>query len=87
MTFQVAPMDDNSATLYSRFTSLKDKYSGLQTWISIGGWSFTDPGPTRQAFSSMASTAANRQKFIDGALSFMKTYGFDGVDLDWVSTV
>ncbi|KAK0100840.1 hypothetical protein ONS95_007287 [Cadophora gregata] len=82
-TFQVAPMDSNSATLYHRFTALKDKYSGLQTWISIGGWSFTDPGPTRQSFSVMASTAGNRKKFIDGALSFMNTYGFDGVDLDW----
>jgi chitinase len=80
-------MDDNSATLYRRFTALKDKYNGLQAFISIGGWSFTDPGPTRQAFSNMASTAANRQKFISSALSFMDTYGFDGLDLDWVSTV
>jgi chitinase len=86
-TFQVVPMDDNSATLYRRFTALKDKYNGLQAFISIGGWSFTDPGPTRQAFSNMASTAANRQKFISGALSFMNTYGFDGLDLDWVSRV
>ncbi|KAH9206557.1 hypothetical protein DL95DRAFT_375269 [Leptodontidium sp. 2 PMI_412] len=83
ITFQISPMDDNSATLYHRFTALKDKYNGLQAYISVGGWSFTDPGPTRQAFSSMASTAENRQKFISGALSFMNTYGFDGVDLDW----
>ena len=86
-TFQISPMDDNSATLYHRFTALKDKYNGLQAYISVGGWSFTDPGPTRQAFSNMASTAENRQKFISGALSFMNTYGFDGVDLDWVSKI
>jgi len=79
-------MDTNSATLYHRFTALKDKYSGLQAFISIGGWSFTDPGPTRQAFSTMASSAANRQQFIRGVLSFMNTYSFDGVDLDWVGT-
>ncbi|KAI2464656.1 glycosyl hydrolases family 18-domain-containing protein [Annulohypoxylon bovei var. microspora] len=82
-TFQISPMDSNSATLYHRFTNLKDTYSGLQTWISVGGWSFTDPGPTRQAFSNMASSAANRQKFISGVLSFMNTYGFDGLDIDW----
>ncbi|KFZ22959.1 hypothetical protein V502_02560 [Pseudogymnoascus sp. VKM F-4520 (FW-2644)] len=82
-TFQITPMDSNSATLYNRFTALKENYSGLQTWISVGGWSFTDPGPTRQAFSNMASSAANRQKFISGALSFMNTYGFDGLDIDW----
>lgn len=80
-------MDSNSATLYDRFTSLKESYSGLQTWISVGGWSFTDPGPTRQAFSNMASTAEGRQKFIDGAVSFMSTYGFDGLDIDWVSSL
>lgn len=79
-------MDSNSATLYHRFTALKETYSGLQTWISVGGWSFTDPGPTRQAFSNMAASAANRQTFISGALSFMRTYGFDGMDIDWVSS-
>lgn len=35
------------------------------------------------AFSDMASTAANREKFIDGLIKFMDTYGFDGADLDW----
>lgn len=86
-TFQIAPMDSNSATPFNRFTALKENYSGLQTWISVGGWSFTDPGPTRQAFYVMASNAANRQKFISGALSFMNTYGFDGLDIDWVSAI
>ncbi|KAH7321500.1 family 18 glycosyl hydrolase [Rhexocercosporidium sp. MPI-PUGE-AT-0058] len=53
------------------------------TWISVGGWSFTDPGPTRTAFSTMSSTSANRKAYIDGLIKFMNTYGFDGVDLDW----
>lgn len=46
-------------------------------------WSFTDPGPTRTAFSTMSSTSGNRKKFITGLIQFMDTYGFDGVDLDW----
>ncbi|KAI0904346.1 hypothetical protein F4823DRAFT_634502 [Ustulina deusta] len=82
-SFEIAPMDSNSATLYRRFTSLKESYSGFQTWISVGGWSFTDPGPTRQAFSDMASSSTNRQKFISSIKSFMNTYGFDGLDIDW----
>ncbi|KAK6000837.1 hypothetical protein QM012_003562 [Aureobasidium pullulans] len=82
-SFLITPMDSNSASLYRRFTALKDKYNGIQTWISVGGWSFTDPGPTRTAFSDMTSTVGNRKKFIDGLISFMNTYGFDGVDLDW----
>ena len=82
-SFEIAPMDSNGASLYSRFTALKSKKSSLQTWISVGGWSFTDPGPTQTAFSEMTSTSANRQKFISGLIKFMNTYGFDGVDLDW----
>lgn len=45
-SFQIAPMDSTSGALYGRFTGLKSVNVGLQTWISVGGWSFTDPGPT-----------------------------------------
>jgi chitinase len=58
----------------------------LQTWISVGGWSFNDPtnSPnTQQAFSNMVSSSANRQAFISSLVQVMKTYSFDGVDLDW----
>ncbi|KAI2635311.1 hypothetical protein GGS21DRAFT_489974 [Xylaria nigripes] len=82
-TFAIAPMDAPSGKLLSRFTALKENNAGLKTWVSVGGWSFTDPGPTRSAFSTMTSTAGNRQKFITGLIDFMDHYGFDGVDLDW----
>lgn len=52
-SFQITPMDSNSASLYGRTTALKNKWSGLEVWISVGGWSFTDPGPTQEAFSNM----------------------------------
>ena len=76
-------MDDSSAALYSRFTALKQKFPGLKTWASVGGWSFTDPGSTRSAFSDMSSSSATRKIFISGVMNFMSTYGFDGIDLDW----
>ena len=82
-SFEIVPMDSNGASLYSRFTALKSKKSSLQTWISVGGWSFTDPGPTQTAFSEMTSSSENRRKFISGLIKFMDTYGFDGIDLDW----
>lgn len=40
-------------------------------------------GPYQKAFSNMASTAANRATFINGLITFMDEYGFDGMDMDW----
>ena len=76
-------MDANGGSLYSRFTALKSTKPGLQAFISVGGWSFTDPGPTQTAYSNMVSSAGNRASFIKNLMNFMETYGFDGADLDW----
>lgn len=65
-------MDTETGKLYSRFTALKKNNAGLEAWISVGGWSFTDPGATRTAFSDMTSTSGNRQKFISGLIDFME---------------
>lgn len=47
--FQIVPMDKNAGTLLNRFTKLKEKKAGLQTWVSVGGWSFND----RRCFSHL----------------------------------
>ncbi|GFP59293.1 chitotriosidase-1 [Trichoderma asperellum] len=85
-TFEMMPMNAGDPALYSQFTDLKTTYPGIKTWISVGGWSFNDAtnSPnTQTAFSDMASTAANRAKWIKSLTNFMQTYGFDGVDIDW----
>jgi chitinase len=82
-TFKIAPIRSHSEDLYSDFTALKNGRQGLQTWISIGGWTFSDPGPTRDAWTDMSQRSSSRANFIDNLIRFMETYGFDGVDLDW----
>jgi chitinase len=60
-----------------QFTKLKsDK---LQTWIAVGGWEFSDPGPTRNTWSDMVGKKDNRAAFIASALEFMAQYGFQGL--------
>ncbi|MCX7745716.1 MAG: glycosyl hydrolase family 18 protein [Clostridia bacterium] len=65
-----------NATKFSALRSLKQTYPHLKTLISIGGWA-------AEGFSDAALTDASRTKFADSAISFMKTNGFDGIDLDW----
>ncbi|KAJ4402691.1 hypothetical protein N0V91_007066 [Didymella pomorum] len=79
-TFAVRPMHPNDEKLYTEFLGLKD---GSQKWIGIGGWEFSDAGPTHQTWSLMASSKANRQAFISSLLEFLKKWDFAGVDIDW----
>lgn len=45
--------------------------------ISIGGWSGC------VTFSTMAASSTGRKAFIDWSLQQVKTYGIDGIDIDW----
>lgn len=82
-TFEIVPGDARDVDLYKRVTALKKLDSNLKVWIAIGGWTFNDPGPTARTFSDLAGSAQNQQKFFKSLISFMNTYGFDGVDIDW----
>ncbi|XP_037079609.1 acidic mammalian chitinase-like, partial [Pollicipes pollicipes] len=63
---------------YLRFTRMKQKNPEIKTMLSIGGWN-----EGSRKYSQMASTAANRKKFINSVVKFLHKFNFDGLDLDW----
>jgi chitinase len=69
-----------------RIGNLKFLQPDLKIWIAIGGWSFSDSDqPTAKTFSILSASKPRQQAFAKSLISMMSTYGFDGVDIDWVS--
>jgi chitinase len=51
--------------------------SGVKMIVSLGGWG------NCAGFPGMASTAANRARFIGQLVDFCRARAYDGVDIDW----
>ncbi|XP_067566269.1 oviduct-specific glycoprotein-like [Pseudorca crassidens] len=74
---QIVPKDSqDEKILYPEFNQLKERNKEVKTLLSIGGWNF---GTSR--FTTMLSTFANRQKFVNSVVALLRTHGFDGLDL------
>lgn len=48
----------NEAAEIKKFTALKEINRSLKTLVSVGGWAFNDPGPTRREFHDIVLTSS-----------------------------
>ncbi|GME93287.1 unnamed protein product [Ambrosiozyma monospora] len=67
----------NSTGLTGQLTQMKKLNPKLKVMLSIGG------SDSNKDFTKLTKTKPNTKKFVTNALSFMKKYGFDGIDIDW----
>ena len=81
-TGKLIPYNGNTEfiSMFEDFNALKTSYPELKTLIAVGGWSFQ-----QMVFVEIAASKVKREYFAKSVVGFLETYGFDGIDLDWVS--
>ncbi|KAK1971060.1 hypothetical protein LY78DRAFT_568603 [Colletotrichum sublineola] len=86
-TFTLIPDANTGADQLKQLAALKGQATGLHVWLTLGGYDFSTgsgrASDTQGILSDMVSTYENRQKFLANLVSFVREYGFDGVDIDW----
>ncbi|XP_064104243.1 LOW QUALITY PROTEIN: probable chitinase 10 [Macrobrachium nipponense] len=70
---------DNGLGNYRRFLQLRRRNPKVKLLLGLGGW--TDSNSAE--YSLMASSYSSRANFVVHAVRLLKSYGFDGLDLDW----
>nr|WP_232328519.1 glycosyl hydrolase family 18 protein [Kibdelosporangium sp. MJ126-NF4]CEL23050.1 Chitodextrinase precursor [Kibdelosporangium sp. MJ126-NF4] len=75
---------------FNQLTKYKKQHPGVKTLISVGGWAesggILNPDGSRNAtggFYKLAQNQAAINTFADSVVQFLRTYGFDGVDIDY----
>ncbi|KXS09129.1 glycoside hydrolase family 18 protein [Gonapodya prolifera JEL478] len=58
-------------------TEVKPQYPGMKTLLAVGGYTLSSN------FAAIAASKSLRDAFAESCLSAVKTYGFDGIDIDW----
>lgn len=68
----------NGATLIRESMLLKKTNPELKISAGVGGWNFGT-----EAFTAVCKDESTMQHFARTAVTFLRQYGFDGLDLDW----
>ncbi|RKL14549.1 hypothetical protein BFJ70_g15708 [Fusarium oxysporum] len=82
-TFHLEANTPEDKLAYERLTFLKKRDKNLKIYLAVGGWTFNDPGRTAHIFSELAASSVKQNAFQESVESFLATYNFDGLDLDW----
>ncbi|XP_063446433.1 acidic mammalian chitinase-like [Mytilus trossulus] len=79
----IQPYEENDITQsskgqYEMANELKLINPELKVLLAIGGWNHGS-GP----FSTLVSNQSNMDAFSENSLNYLRTHGFDGLDIDW----
>jgi len=67
----------SGANNLGKLLTLKSVNPNLKLVASVGGWTWSNQ------FSNMAASSTTRSNFVNSAVSFLRKYKFDGIDIDW----
>ncbi|CAN1256449.1 Class V chitinase [Linum perenne] len=76
--FQLTVPAANRQQFMTFTQTVQSKNPSVRTLLSIGGG-----GANVATFAAMAGNSTTRQVFINSSVSLARSYGFDGLDLDW----
>ncbi|XP_014779959.1 chitotriosidase-1 [Octopus bimaculoides] len=65
--------------MYTRVNNFKLKHKNLKTMLAVGGWNMGS-----LPFTLVISSKANRKKFIEDVITFLRKNNFDGLDICWI---
>ncbi|MCL4168009.1 UNVERIFIED_CONTAM: hypothetical protein GTU68_001441, partial [Idotea baltica] len=74
----LATYEWNDEQMYAEFENLKKINPKVKTLIAVGGWNVGSA-----PFHAIAKSQSNRVAFCKSTITFLRKYGFDGLDFDW----
>jgi len=70
---------------YQEFNKVKERNPDVKTIIAVTEGIFYGPGMNPVTFHEVAETLSSRMAFAQSVVTFLDTYNFDGLDIDWES--